>query len=181
MRHGDSHDADSSSIGSRAVSYPENWTWANGPLAAGPCVLVDVDGVIADGGHRQHFLKDGKRDWKGFFDQAYDDLPIDGSIALTHQFHPATVVVLLTARPHNLHTMTVDWIQAHGYRWDLLIMRHRSDGGLTSPNFKRRSVHELRERGFEPQLAIDDDQRNIDMFRAESIPSLYLHSGYYEA
>jgi hypothetical protein len=60
-------------------------------------------------------------------------------------------------------------------------MRHRNDGGLSSPQFKQRSVHELRERGFEPQLAIDDDQRNIAMFRSETVPSLYLHSGYYEA
>ena len=144
-------------------------------------MLVDVDGVIADGWHRQHFLQNGQRDWKNFFANAFGDTPIDGSVALTRQFDADTTVVLLTARPHNLHTITVDWVREHGHRWDLLIMRHRSDGGLSSPKFKQRSVTELRERGFDPQLAIDDDQRNIDMFRGEAIPSLYLHSGYYEA
>jgi len=126
-------------------------------------------------------LQGDTRDWKNFFANSFGDTPIDGSVALTQQFDPDTAVVLLTARPHNLHTMTVDWVREHGHRWDLLIMRHRSDGALSSPKFKQRSVHELRERGFEPQLAIDDDQRNITMFRSEAIPSLYLHSGYYEA
>ena len=163
------------------METPENWTWAAEPIAAGPCVLVDVDGVIADGWHRQHFLQNGQKDWKSFFAHAFGDTPIDGSVALTQQFDSDTVVVLLTARPHNLHTITVDWAREHGHRWDLLIMRHHSDGGLSSPSFKQRSVHQLRERGFEPQLAIDDDQRNVDMFRGETIPSLYLHSGYYEA
>lgn len=163
------------------MDAPHNWTWSAEALPPGPCVLVDVDGVIADGWHRQHFLENARRDWKNFFANAFDDAPIDGSVALTRQFAAETAVVLLTARPHNLHQMTVDWVRAQGHRWDLLIMRHRSDGGLSSPEFKRRSVHELRDRGFEPQLAIDDDQRNIEMFRAESIPALYLHSGYYEA
>ena len=163
------------------MQTPENWTWAAEPVAAAPCVLVDVDGVIADGWHRQHFLQNGQRDWKNFFANAFGDTPIPGSIALLDQFDAELAVVLLTARPHNLHALTVDWVREHGYRWDLLIMRHRSDGGLSSPKFKQRSVHELQERGFEPQLAIDDDQRNIDMFRAEGLNALYLHSGYYEA
>ena len=45
---------------------------------------------------------------------------------------------------------------------------------------KRLAVEELRYAGFEPVLAIDDDRRNIAMFEEESIPALYLHSGYYE-
>ena len=163
------------------AEYPENWTWADGAVSAGPCVLIDVDGVIADGWHRQHFLQNGKRDWKNFFAAAVGDTPIDGSVALTKQVDSQTVVVLLTARPHYLHDITVDWVREHGYRWDVLIMRHRSDGGLSSPEFKQRSVQELRGHGFEPQLAIDDDQRNVDMFRVEGLPAFYLHSGYYEA
>jgi len=163
------------------VDVPENWTWADSPVPSGPCVLVDVDGVIADGWHRQHFLQNGKRDWKNFFANAFGDSPIPGSVALTQQFDPAVSVVLLTARPYTLHDITVDWITAHGYRWDLLIMRAPSDSGISSPDFKKRSVLELQDCGFAPQLAVDDDQRNIDMFRNAGLPALYLHSGYYES
>lgn len=163
------------------METPENWTWSDQEIPPGPCVLVDVDGIIADGWHRQHFLQDGRKDWKNFFANAFGDSPIDGSVALTRSFDPSIAVVLLTARPHNLHDVTVDWVREHGYRWDLLIMRAKGDGNLSSPRFKQRSVVELRDRGFTPQLAIDDDQRNIDMFRDEGLPALYVHSGYYEA
>jgi len=163
------------------VETPDNWTWAAEPVQPGPCVLVDVDGVIANGWHRQHFLQNGKKDWKNFFANAFDDSPIEGSVALTQQFDQRTSVVLLTARPHSLHTITVEWVREHGHRWDVLIMRGRSDTRQSSPDFKKRSVAELRARDFVPQIAIDDDQRNIDMFRSLDIPALYFHSGYYEA
>ena len=29
-------------------------------------------------------------------------------------------------------------------------------------------------------LAFEDDRRNVEMFRAEGIPCLYVHSGYYD-
>lgn len=158
----------------------ENWTWASQPAAAGPCIVVDVDGVIADGWHRQHYLRDGRRDWKSFFADAGGDSPIAGSVALVEQLGAAATLVLLTARPHGVRDTTLEWLAEHGYRWDLLIMRRRSDGGLSSPDFKRRSVEELRAAGLMPVLAFDDDQRNVDMFRSAGIETLYVHSGYYD-
>jgi hypothetical protein len=29
-------------------------------------------------------------------------------------------------------------------------------------------------------LAFEDDPRNVEMFRQEGVPCVYLHSGYYE-
>ncbi len=162
-------------------SWPESWTWAADPVDGGPCVLVDVDGVIANGWHRQHFLQDGRKDWKNFFANAFGDTPIEGSRALVDQFAEAGQVVLLTARPNSLREVTLDWLGEHGYRWDLLVLRGPGDGRYSSPDFKQRCVADLRSYGFVPQLALDDDQRNVDMFRDEGIETLYIHSGYYEA
>ena len=39
---------------------------------------------------------------------------------------------------------------------------------------------ELRSAGFDLRLAFEDDRRNVEMFRAEAIPCLYVHSGYYD-
>lgn len=164
-----------------AQKFPGNWTWATDVLRSGPIVVVDVDGVIADGWHRQHYLRGGQSDWHGFFAAAADDTPIAGAAEMLRVMSPDVGVVLLTARPHTLYEITLDWIRTHRFRWDALIMRARSDGGLSSPDFKKRSLHELRDHGYEPLLALDDDQRNIDMFRDEAVPALYVHSGYYEA
>ncbi len=163
------------------LANPENWTWRSAPRAPGPIAIIDVDGVISDGSHRQRHLRKQRPDWKSFFQEADGDAPIAGSAAFLALIGSETTVVLLTARPHTLHQVTLDWLASSGHRWDLLIMRHRSDGGLRSPEFKKRSVQELRALGYEPQFAVDDDMRNVEMFRNEGIETLYLHSGYYEA
>ena len=41
-------------------------------------------------------------------------------------------------------------------------------------------MKELRERGFDVKVAFEDDHRNIEMFRSEGVPCVYIHSGYYE-
>ena len=50
---------------------------------------------------------------------------------------------------------------------------------LSARAFKRESVRDLRSYGFELALAFEDDPRNADMFRSESVPCVYIHSGYY--
>ena len=46
--------------------------------------------------------------------------------------------------------------------------------------FKREAVGDMRARGFDVKLCVEDDLRNVEMFRTEGIPALYIHSGYYE-
>ena len=45
---------------------------------------------------------------------------------------------------------------------------------------KRIALNQIREMGHVPILALDDDPRNIEMYKEESIPTIYLYSGYYE-
>ena len=46
--------------------------------------------------------------------------------------------------------------------------------------FKQDAVMALRDLGFDLRLAFEDDRRNVEMFHAESIPCIYIHSGYYD-
>ena len=47
-------------------------------------------------------------------------------------------------------------------------------------DFKQASVWDLRRYGFHLELAIEDDRRNVEMFRSEGVPCIYIHSGYYD-
>jgi len=158
----------------------ENWVWANGPLAPGPIVLVDIDGVISDASQRQHFLEGDTRDWKGFFLAAEHDEPLDSFVEVLNVFDRDLAVVLLTARPDYLREITIEWLGSNGIRWDALILRGRRDGRLQSPDFKRRSVRELHAKGYEIRVAFDDDKRNVQAFVDEGLRAVYVHSGYYE-
>jgi len=158
----------------------DNWAWADGPVAPGPVVLVDIDGVISDASQRQHFLEGTERDWKAFFLAAEHDEPLADFIEVLRVFDRDLAVVLLTARPHYLREITLTWLAANEVRWDALILRDRRDGRLQSSEFKRRSVRELHAQGFTVRVAFDDDVRNVAAFVDEGLRAVYIHSGYYE-
>ena len=57
----------------------------------------------------------------------------------------------------------------------------RRDGDRRAArHFKQGAVRDIRAHGFDIKLCFEDDLRNVEMFAAEGLPSLYIHSGYYE-
>jgi hypothetical protein len=154
--------------------------WRDGEARApGPAVVVDLDGTLSDATGRQHHLERRPKDWDGFFAACGDDPPIDQIARLVDLLDPALLVVLLTARPTRVQAPTVEWLDRHGVRWDLLVMREAGDF-RPSHEAKLDAVRALAGVGFDLRLAIDDDPRNAAMFRTEGIPCVELHSGYYD-
>ena len=159
-------------------SHP-HWHWRDDPVPPGPAVVFDMDGVLSDAAGRQHLLERPRRDWDAFFEAVGEDELIDEVARLLEVLDDDLVVVLLTARPIRVQRQTLEWLDRHGLRWDLLVMRDWGDYGA-SRDYKRDAVHDLRAHGFDLRLAFEDDRRNVDMFHAEGVPCIYIHSGYYE-
>lgn len=162
-----------------ATGTPDHWRWHDGPVAAGPAVVFDMDGVLSDASSRQHFLESPRRDWDAFFAACGDDELIDEVARLLEVLDPDLHVVLLTARPLRVRPQTLAWLDRYRLRWDLLVMRDHGDYSA-SRRFKREAVGDLRHFGLDLRLAFEDDRRNVDMFHAEGIPCVYIHSGYYD-
>ena len=157
----------------------ENWLWRSAPVAGGQAVVFDLDGVRSDAASRQHYLERPRRDWDAFFEACGDDPLIEEIARLLDLLDDGLVIVLLTARPARVQPQTLAWLHRYRLRWDLLVMRDFGDYGAAR-DFKRRSVRELREAGLELVLSFEDDRRNVAMFREEGVPSVYIHSGYYD-
>jgi phosphoglycolate phosphatase-like HAD superfamily hydrolase len=156
-----------------------NWCWRAGPVEPGRTVVFDVDGVLSDAASRQHYITGPWRDWDSFFDSCGEDPLIEEVAQLLGLLDGSLVVVMLTARPHWVQPQTLAWLHRYKLRWDLLLMRDHGDYGAAR-EFKRRSVRELRAAGFELLLSFEDDRRNVAMFREEGVPTVYIHSGYYD-
>jgi hypothetical protein len=158
---------------------PANWRWRAEPVDPGPAVVFDIDGVLSDAGTRQHFIEGGRRDWDAFFEACGED-PLLGDVAvLLDLLDPSLRIVLLTGRPQRVQPQTVAWLKRYELRWDLLVMRDFGDYSRAR-EFKRWAVDDLRTYGFELKLGFEDDRRNLEMFRAEGVPCIYIHSGYYD-
>lgn len=161
------------------MKVPRHWNWRAEPAEPGPAAVIDIDGVLSDAESRQHYLEAPRRDWRAFFDACGDDPVIEEMRVLLDLLDPGLRIVLLTARPERVHPLTEAWLAHYDIRWDLLVMRPSGDRDL-SPAFKQAAVHDLRAYGFELRLAVEDDRRNVEMFRAEGVPCVYFHSGYYD-
>lgn len=160
-------------------SVPKHWRWRGEIVSGGPAVVFDIDGVISNAQGRQHFLTPPNRDWKGFFEACDQDELIVETARLLQLLQSDLTIVLLTGRPYSVLEKTVAWFEANNLRWDLLVTRDKGDYGA-SLAFKRQTIRQLRAKGFELQLAFEDDRRNRDMFEEEGVPCVYIHSGYYE-
>tara|TARA_B100001079_G_C16190367_1_gene416927 strand:- start:193 stop:669 length:477 start_codon:yes stop_codon:yes gene_type:complete len=156
-----------------------DWTWKSKEATKEEVVIFDLDGVISDATHRQHFLKSEPKDWDGFFGSCPADPPIHAGIKLANLINAEKQIFILTARPISIQRETLDWLEVQNISWDALIMRTKEDPQL-SPEMKRIALNQIREMGHVPILALDDDPRNIEMYKEESIPTIYLYSGYYE-
>jgi hypothetical protein len=157
---------------------PDNWCWRDGRVEPGETVVFDLDGVLSDATRRQHYLEWPRRDWETFFEECGEDALIAEVARVLECLDDELNVVLLTARPIRVQPQTLGWLKRYDLRWDLLVMRDWGDY-MAAPSFKRLTVHQLRDYGFELRLAFEDDQRNVDMFHDEGVPCVYIHSGYH--
>jgi beta-phosphoglucomutase-like phosphatase (HAD superfamily) len=162
----------------QAAAGSSRWTWHRGPLS-GAAVVFDLDGVLSDAAARQHYLRGPRPDWESFFSASGEDPLIDEVATLLGLLADDLAIVLLTARPARTGELTVGWLGRHEVRWDLLVMRRDRDY-RPARQFKQEAVRDMRARGLDLKLCVEDDLRNVEMFRAEGLPALYIHSGYYE-
>ena len=151
----------------------------NNELSKGSEVIIfDLDGVISDAAHRQHFLKGTERDWDGFFSACTDDPPIISGVKLINVLNKYHKTIILTARPSSVQSKTVHWLKRHRAVWDVLIMRSDDDHRQSS-EMKLTALNQIRDAGYDPVLVFDDDPKNIAMFLEQEVPAISVHSGYY--
>ncbi len=119
--------------------------------------VFDIDGVLADVGHRRHHVQGGRRDWDAFFAAAADDPPLAPGIERAQQAQQdGRVVVYLSGRPERLRDVTTRWLAQHGLPAGELVLRPDDD---RSPAV-RLKVARLRDiaAAFTIALFVDDDE-----------------------
>ncbi len=164
------------------MTNSDNWISTTGRALGGPTAVLDLDGVISDASHRQHFLASEhptSKDFSDFFHACVNDPVLPAGRALAEALAEQLCVVILTARIYAIRDQTVDWLARHSIRHDWLILRAANDHGPSS-EWKQSQLNRLTSEGADIQLAADDDPRNVSMMRGLELPALYIASGYYD-
>lgn len=94
-----------------------------------PIVLVDIDGTLADGTHREHYTRGPEKDWDKYFSLLEEDLPVEFVVRWVNQLAASGhTIVLVSGRPDTYWKQTVHWLDhIAGVYYDYLLMRPGSD------------------------------------------------------
>ncbi|MEV5158811.1 hypothetical protein [Streptomyces sp. NPDC053728] len=125
-----------------------------------PLAVFDLDGTLADSGHRQHFLEGRRRDWERFFSAAPHDPPLEEGVRLVMASATECEVVYLTGRPERCRRDTLDWLERRGLPKGRLHMRR--DGDRRPARRTKLEVLERLGRERAVRLFVDDDELVCD-------------------
>jgi hypothetical protein len=128
-------------------------------MAFAATVVFDIDGVLADGHHREHFLSARPKDWTSFFAMLGDDAPITAGIERLVELRRLNACVLLSGRPERTRAATIAWLESNGIAGLPIYLRPDRDY-RPAPQFK---VEALAGLGGPTavSLVVDDDERIV--------------------
>jgi phosphoglycolate phosphatase-like HAD superfamily hydrolase len=133
-------------------------------------VLVDMDGTLADVGHRLHFINQAARrkNWERFFEGMDADMPIAEIADWVRELAREYRIVIVTGRPEAYRERTIRWLERFGVPWDEMHMRpdgdHRPDHIV-----KKQILDSLGPRRDLIAFVIDDRPSVCDMWRAAGL------------
>ena len=148
-------------------------------------IVFDLDGTLADGTHREHFIiateDREKPDWDAFFAASGDDKPIPHVIQILRAlWKDGADIEIWSGRGEgpgdSVFKITEDWLAEHDVPWERLRMRPHGDY-TPDVELKRAWLNEARDAGVPPVLVFDDRDKVVAMWRAEGIPCFQVAPG----
>lgn len=142
-------------------------------------VVFDLDGTLADLGHRLQYVKGpGKKDWDAFHEACDRDAPITKTIGLAQLHWDAGYrVEVWSGRMSTVEDKTMRWLAEHGIKYHYLRMRPRGDY-TPDDEMKERWLRMLAP-SARPIYVFDDRKRVVDMWRRNGILCFHVADGDY--
>jgi len=92
-----------------------------------PIVLCDIDGTLADGRHREHFVHGEKKDWDSYYSLLEHDSPIDLVVRWVRELYKDHTVCLVSGRPDTHQLKTFIWLMQNEIPYHWIFMRPGGD------------------------------------------------------
>ena len=141
-------------------------------------VLFDIDGTLADIGHRRSHLDGERPDWKSFNKATGDDTPNEPVVSLYRTLWNSGEfeLILVTGRNERFRDVTEQWLAWNEIPFGKLLMRANRDS-RADHIIKEEILHDLLASGRQIAFTVDDRQQVVDMWRRNGITCLQCDVG----
>jgi FMN phosphatase YigB (HAD superfamily) len=136
-------------------------------------IIFDLDGTLADNEHRQHLVRGDSHQWDEFFSGIKDDIPNQPIKEMYDVLRSSGryACILVSGRPDTYREVTEKWLGQYGIGYDLLCMR-KVDDRRPDYQIKKDILADLRSKGYEILLAVDDRTATVRMWRENGVMCL---------
>lgn len=128
------------------------------------CYIFDLDGTLANGKQREHFLHKSPKDWEAYFADCGNDIPIAPTVRLLRDLYARTAIIIVSGRSASVKDQTVEWLATNDVPYNELHMRG-ADDRTDDDILKSEMLDEIMSRGWEPIMMFDDRNRVVKMWR----------------
>lgn len=139
-------------------------------------IAFDLDGTLANIEHRLHYIQNKPKDWPAFFLACVDDAPIPSMIDVCRAMIIAGHAVdIWSGRSDVVRAQTEAWLNKYAIGYRSLYMRKDGDyrkDCIVKAEWLNALMHVGR-----PELAFDDRQQVVDMWREHGIRCCQVAKG----
>ncbi|MBL4787492.1 MAG: hypothetical protein JKY60_00025 [Kordiimonadaceae bacterium] len=137
--------------------------------------VFDLDGTLALVEHRKHFVSNGSRQWRNFFEACVDDGPntpvIKSLLALQAAGHR---IEIWSGRSDAVKAEAIVWLQQYGIDPALLTHMRPARNNIPDDELKQSWLHAC---GTWPDAVYDDRDKVVAMWRREGVPCFQVAPG----
>ncbi len=134
-------------------------------------IIVDLDGTLADIGHRRHHVEEQPKDWQSFFESMTLDPINSWCRTLMLAMHKEGFrIALVSGRPDSYERAIREWLMKYSVPYQSLHLRREKD--LRPDDTVKREIL-LRDFKKEDILFVVDDRESVvKMWRREGLVCL---------
>lgn len=138
-------------------------------------VIFDMDGTLVDVRLIRHYvMKENKKDFKNYHEKAMTCPPHDWVVRAAKDVHKQGFdVLIVTAREDKWRKQAEFWLAANEVPHHALFMRKTKDNRKDSV-IKKSILKEIKQAGWNPILAFDDNPHIITMWTENDIPTIQV-------
>lgn len=143
------------------------------------CVIVDIDGTVANLDHRLHYVRGEKKDWRTFLSRCDKDTPNHDIYLIAESFCDVTGsdLVFCSGRGNEYRDKTETWLRENSMPHEHLFMRQERDYRQDTIVKEQILDFEILTRYREVLAVFDDRSSVIQMWRKRGLRALQVAFG----